>query len=87
MTRDWTPSDQADAEDDRRHREWWKRPDPFDPNNEDEEDDPTPGSDAAVERGCTCPIGDNARGWGAWGMKGAFWITEDCPLHGPKEAA
>jgi len=84
MTRDWTPSDQADADDDRRHREWWKRPDPFDPNNDDD-DDPTPGSNAAVERGCTCPIGDNARGWGAWGMKGAFWITEDCPLHGRSE--
>ena len=84
MTRDWTPTDQAAAEDDRRHREWWKRPDPFDPTNDDE-DDPTPGSNAAVERGCTCPIGDNARGWGAWGMKGAFWITEDCPLHGRSE--
>lgn len=47
------------------------------------DDDPTPGSPAAVEQGCTCPRMDNANGWGAWGMKGAYWITEDCPLHGP----
>ena len=26
MTRDWTPSDAADAADDKRAREWWRMP-------------------------------------------------------------
>lgn len=48
-------------------------------------DTPNPGSDEAVSLGCTCPIGDNARGRGAWGSSGedaVFWQDENCPLHG-----
>ena len=37
MTSDWTPSDAADAEDDRRRREWWRKT-PVD-EAEDEEPD------------------------------------------------
>lgn len=49
---------------------------------------PNPGSDEAVEQGCTCPVLDNARGRGAWGSSvenAIFWRREDCPLHGTKE--
>ena len=42
---------------------------------------PNPGSDAAVEQGCTCPVMDNGHGRGAYGVAGQFWITESCPLH------
>ena len=43
---------------------------------------PPPGSDAAKRLGCTCPVMDNCRGVGAYGIPGQFWITEGCPLHG-----
>lgn len=49
----------------------------------------TPGSPSAVERGCTCPIGDNARGQVAWGSSGpdaVFWTDADCPIHGADPA-
>lgn len=49
---------------------------------------PNPGSDAAREQGCRCPVFDNAEGRGAWGSSGEdaiFWINGDCPLHGKKE--
>ena len=39
---------------------------------------PHPGSDAARERGCICPVLDNGHGRGP----GPFWINGDCPLHG-----
>lgn len=45
---------------------------------------PPPGSDAAVARGCTCPVRDNARGHGAYGQQGNFWTAQDCPLHREK---
>lgn len=44
-----------------------------------------PGSDLAVENGCTCPVIDNARGAGAGtGTDGQpmFWYSADCKLHG-----
>lgn len=41
-----------------------------------------PGSDEAIDAGCTCPILDNAHGKG-WLCSGEFWITEGCPLHAP----
>ncbi len=47
--------------------------------------DPSPGSDAARELGCRCPVLDNAHGRGAWGSSGddaVFWINGDCPMHG-----
>lgn len=45
---------------------------------------PNPGSDAAVERGCTCPVLDNRHGAGAWEFEGEvhYWLAETCPLHG-----
>lgn len=44
---------------------------------------PSPGSKEAIAQGCCCPVLDNAHGKGImWNGKPAFWITEDCPLHG-----
>ncbi len=40
---------------------------------------PNPGSDAAVQQGCTCPVFDNAKGRG--NGRGEFWINGDCPVH------
>jgi hypothetical protein len=47
-----------------------------------------PGSDAAIEQGCACPVTDNRHGQGC-GWKDhdgnpLFWINEACPLHGAK---
>lgn len=42
---------------------------------------PNPGSDKAVEMGCTCPILDNSRGDQKLGDTRGFWISGDCPLH------
>ena len=43
---------------------------------------PNPGSQAALNRGCLCPVIDNhyghAKPWGEFG----WWINADCPLHG-----
>jgi hypothetical protein len=44
----------------------------------------TPGSGAAKDAGCLCPVLDNAHGRGAYvDEHGApqFWIVEGCPLH------
>lgn len=41
---------------------------------------PPPGSEAALDLGCTCPVLDNARGKGRG--DGSFWVTDGCPLHG-----
>lgn len=45
---------------------------------------PSPGSDEAQARGCTCPVLDNAHGNGAYHQDGQplFWIAKGCPLHG-----
>ena len=46
-----------------------------------------PGSDAALDAGCTCPVLDNGHGRGAWtNAKGdaVFWLNNDCPLHGER---
>lgn len=40
---------------------------------------PKPGSPEAVDRGCRCPIYDNAHGLGS--IRGGFIIAESCPLH------
>ena len=45
---------------------------------------PTPGSVAAVQQGCTCPIMDNAHGIGYMGKSGVFVMNAGCPLHGVK---
>jgi hypothetical protein len=45
---------------------------------------PNPGSQAAQDQGCLCPILDNENGAGfPFGPKGetSFWINEACPLH------
>lgn len=45
---------------------------------------PNPGSDAAIDQGCTCPVVDNGHGRGAREDehgKPLFWIAADCPLH------
>lgn len=41
-----------------------------------------PGSDAAVEAGCLCPVMDNNRGRGYLGQPGVFVMNFYCPLHG-----
>lgn len=43
----------------------------------------TPGSDAARERGCTCPVTDNCHGRGYRSVQGCYVIHADCSLHGP----
>lgn len=40
-----------------------------------------PGSDDALERGCTCPVLDNNHGAGYMGTD-HFVVRFDCPLHG-----
>jgi len=54
-------------------------------------EDMAPGSDEAVEAGCTCPVLDNARGKGWQGGesddgKPIYWISEGCPLHYEKRS-
>lgn len=45
-----------------------------------------PGSHDAVEAGCTCPVLDNHHGHGfVMGGERAYWIAENCPLHGAKK--
>lgn len=51
---------------------------------------PNPGSDAALNMGCTCPVIDNGHGRGYMGgIKDndgytTFVFTEGCPVHGPR---
>lgn len=40
-----------------------------------------PGSDEAMDKGCTCPVLDNNHGRGV-GDPPQFWMNGDCPLHG-----
>lgn len=42
---------------------------------------PNPGSDAALDRGCLCPVLDNGHGRGYMGMPHVFVYRADCPLH------
>lgn len=43
----------------------------------------TPGSEAAIQRGCTCPPDDNHNGVGIHPTDkyAEFWIDVDCELH------
>ena len=41
-----------------------------------------PGSEAAIQNGCTCPVVDNHHGCGMRGVEGRFVYSGDCPLHG-----
>ena len=46
---------------------------------------PNPGSPAAVARGCTCPVYDNAHGAGRGKDEHGqtvYVMSLDCPLHG-----
>ena len=43
---------------------------------------PNPGSKAAEEQGCTCPVMDNCYGKGINRDGETFWFNENCPLHG-----
>ena len=46
---------------------------------------PLPGSDAALAKGCTCPIIDNRHGRGMGQDERGRTVcvmSEDCPLHG-----
>jgi len=49
---------------------------------------PNPGSNEAIDAGCTCPVIDNGHGKGSGfrTIEGepAFWICENCPIHGAK---
>lgn len=41
-----------------------------------------PGSLAAIECGCTCPLSENNYGFKAPLPDESWWIDVDCPLHG-----
>lgn len=47
---------------------------------------PNPGSDEAIDLGCTCGPLDNAHGRGNPLLRpGEWWINGDCLLHGVKK--
>ena len=49
-----------------------------------EESRPNPGSPAAIDQGCSCPVMDNHNGRGIGPMKDGtmmFWRSGDCPVH------
>ena len=57
-------------------------------------DDLTPGSKAALDKGCVCPVMDNHYGKGRpirhpenGEMQRAFWINGECIIHGDNKAA
>lgn len=55
-------------------------------------DIPKPGSKAAIDAGCICPVMDNHHGEGIplkdpdGTTHHAFWMHGDCVLHGIKKA-
>ena len=54
--------------------------------SQDELKDKTPGSNAAIAAGCTCPRIDNHYGYGfVVNGEQCFWRDGKCPLHGTKE--
>ena len=48
---------------------------------------PSPGSNEALDAGCSCPVIDNGHGRGYLGDGEKFgWVmNEDCPLHGRRD--
>lgn len=46
---------------------------------------PPPGSDEAIDRGCTCPVVDNGHGRGRFGDGDMYVYRPDCPVHEPKD--
>lgn len=58
-----------------------------DQTQEEEAVKPNPGSNAALDAGCICPVFDNNRGkYPPWPPDG-WWIRGDCPIHGPTDHA
>lgn len=45
---------------------------------------PNPGSNEALDLGCTCPVLDNGHGQGYF-ISDCFVISADCPVHGIAE--
>lgn len=45
---------------------------------------PNPGSDAALDAGCWCPVLDNNHGRFAPYPPDGWWIVVGCPVHAPK---
>lgn len=46
---------------------------------------PNPGSNAALNMGCLCPVLDNNHGrWPPWPPDG-WWTTGGCPVHDPNQ--
>lgn len=45
-------------------------------------DTPNPGSDEAIEQGCSCPVLDNGHGRGYLGNPDVFCYVLDCEVHG-----
>jgi hypothetical protein len=41
-----------------------------------------PGSEFALQQGCTCPVLDNEYGRGYMGVEGHYCFNIDCPIHG-----
>lgn len=50
-----------------------------------ENNTPNPGSKAALDLGCTCPVLDNGRGRGWMGIPDVFVYTVGCPVHNEKQ--
>ena len=46
---------------------------------------PNPGSNEAIEQGCTCPVLDNEHGVEWFGKVHGFYVIEGCPLHDNKK--
>ena len=42
---------------------------------------PSPGTQAAIDAGCTCPVMDNCRGRGYHGQAGVYVYNSRCPVH------
>ena len=42
---------------------------------------PNPGSQAAIDAGCKCPVMDNEYGAGYHGQPGIFVFSGNCPVH------
>ena len=47
---------------------------------------PNPGSEAAIDAGCLCPVLDNRHGKGYYaGPDGVFIYNQGCPIHWVEE--
>lgn len=46
---------------------------------------PNPGSEEAVQAGCTCPVLDNNYGESPPWPPNGWWYNGECPVHCPEE--